>query len=111
MGGPFLPLKLWYHAPLQRRGMGDQIKVTASCAKCGSNDLITDDDTSADSLVICNACGNEIGSFGDYRAALTAFALKRVKKELQGAIGQAFEGSENIKFVASPDEEGDVQDE
>jgi DNA-directed RNA polymerase subunit RPC12/RpoP len=91
--------------------MGDQIEVKVRCAKCSSNNLVTDDEPTDLSIVRCRDCGNEVGTWSAYQAAAGAAVLKSYKKSLQSAFGQALQGNKHVKFTASSDESGDVEDE
>jgi predicted nucleic acid-binding Zn-ribbon protein len=51
------------------------------CPKCGSNKFVVPDNSTADSLVTCAHCGDEVGLWGDIRVGI----LEEAKTEGKGA--------------------------
>jgi hypothetical protein len=75
------------------------VEVIPSCVKCGGNDLIGPDDLTDESIITCNSCGEENGTFGELKTASHDIVAKKFTEDLQTTLSEAFDGSDGIKFT------------
>jgi hypothetical protein len=71
-------------------------EMILGCSNCGSNDLVGPEETTDESVLSCNSCGAELGTFND-------ILTKKFAKDLEGTLGETLEGFDNIKFTKSGD--------
>jgi hypothetical protein len=73
------------HGPASKGGF---MKVTASCAACGSEKLRIPDDNDPDQMVRCASCNAEIGKKQDIRRKLAEAGKKEMKKLIKNAFSK-----------------------
>lgn len=69
------------------------IPVELRCAKCGSKALVAESNLTDDSIIICAACGTEIGRWGDVRQQALKASAEEIKKRLKDEFGDSFDPS------------------
>jgi hypothetical protein len=74
------------------------IEMKPRCNKCGADDLIGPDEMTDESIITCEACGAEVGTWGEVQAACMALVEEKAAQHLQGTLGQAFEHTDGISF-------------
>ena len=77
----------------------DQIEMTLSCSECGSNDIIGPDEMTDESIVTCNTCGAEVGTWGEIQKACFIAGKKKAEQYIQGTIGERFEDTDSTQFI------------
>lgn len=72
------------------------IDVTFTCKACGKKltELSLPDNPTDDSIAVCNACGVEVGRYGDIKA----HAQQAVVERMQSQLRQAFKGAKGFKI-------------
>jgi hypothetical protein len=74
------------------------IPASLSCGKCGSNAITIPDNPDESFMVKCDACGTDIGKWGDIRVAAAEHVKEAIEKKLKDELRKAFEGNDNIRF-------------
>ena len=67
--------------------MAGTLEVKFDCARCGSCDLVRPDEGD-ESIVTCNSCGSEVGTWG----ALQAAAVRKVERAARYSLRKEFRG-------------------
>jgi hypothetical protein len=68
--------------------MADIIAANIDCARCGSDDLVWPHEDGDGSMVTCNACRAEVGTYGTLRAA----ALRKRERAATCSRQKGFRG-------------------
>lgn len=71
------------------------IDITFTCKACGKKmtQLSLPDDPTDDSIAVCNACGVEVGRYGDIKAEAKRAAIDRMKSQLR----KTFSGTKGFR--------------
>ena len=69
--------------------LGD-LPIENRCGKCGSSDLVVNDNPTDESIVTCKRCGAELGSWGELRKHTAEAAADELKKRLKNLLGDNF---------------------
>jgi hypothetical protein len=57
--------------------VGDVMRIELNCAECGGNRFTLDRGQADDSVIICEDCGHEVGTFAMLKEMFAAEVLKR----------------------------------
>ena len=76
------------------------VEMTPRCGKCGSDNLTVPDETE-ESVVTCESCGAENGTWGDLRSAAENHAGQKLEEHFQSTFEEAFEGIDGVEFKKS----------
>jgi hypothetical protein len=76
---------------------GQDIPVSLSCGKCGSNDITIPDNADETTLIKCNACEAVLGTWGDIKAAAGQHVREAVEEKFKDALREGFKGSKYFR--------------
>jgi hypothetical protein len=68
--------------------MAIDVSVEIHCGRCGSANYSLPEGESADSRLLCNDCGDVLGTVGALQAELSEQALARSAERRRGNLGQ-----------------------
>lgn len=73
------------------------VSVKFECKQCGGQKLILPDDPTDDSIAACANCGNELGRWGDLKAAAHQKIGDEIAGQFRNMLKDTFKGSKFIK--------------
>ena len=74
-----------------------QEAITLCCDNCGEDKVVVPVKLTEDSLIVCDICGSEHGTWASIKMQYT----QAVAKLFQDRLGETLEGIESVKFTKS----------
>lgn len=77
---------------------GQQIPVSFSCGKCGSNDITIPDNVEESTSIKCNTCGTVLGTWGEIVISAGKHLNESLNEKVKDALREGFKDSKYFRI-------------